>query len=70
MDTDLRRFSPTVAEKAASAGGIRGDRRILKDEENSRARYDGSADGYDASFEEPFDALNSAKKHQIYKQRK
>ena len=61
MDTDLLEGDPTVAEKTASAGGIRGDGGILGMRE-FKGRYDGSADGYDASFGKPFDALKFAKK--------
>ena len=61
MDTDLLEGDPTVAEKTASAGGIRGDGGILGMRE-FKGRYDGSADGYDASFSKPFDALKFAKK--------
>ncbi|WP_456078013.1 ATP-dependent helicase [Mogibacterium diversum] len=61
MDTDLLEGDPTVAERAASAGGIRGDGGILGMRE-FKGRYDGSADGYDASFGKPFDALKFAKK--------
>ena len=61
MDTDLLEGDPTVAERTASAGGIRGDGGILGMRE-FKGRYDGSADGYDASFSKPFDALKFAKK--------
>ena len=61
MDTDLLDGDPTVAERTASAGGIRGDGGILGMRE-FKGRYDGSADGYDASFGKPFDALKFAKK--------
>lgn len=61
MDTDLLEGDPTVAERTASAGGIRGDGGILGMRE-FKGRYDGSADGYDASFVKPFDALKFAKK--------
>ncbi len=61
MDTDLLEGDPTVAERVASAGGIRGDGGILGMRE-FKGRYDGSADGYDASFGKPFDALKFAKK--------
>ena len=61
MDTDLLERDPTVAERTASAGGIRGDGGILGMRE-FKGRYDGSADGYDASFSKPFDALKFAKK--------
>ena len=61
MDTDLLERDPTVAERTASAGGIRGDGGILGMRE-FKGRYDGSADGYDASFGKPFDALKFAKK--------
>ena len=61
MDTDLLEGDPTVAERTASAGGIRGDGGILGMRE-FKGRYDGSADGYDASFGKPFDALKFAKK--------
>lgn len=61
MDTDLLDGDPTVAERTASAGGIRGDGGILGMRE-FKGRYDGSADGYDASFSKPFDALKFAKK--------
>ena len=61
MDTDLLEGDPTVAERTANAGGIRGDGGILGMRE-FKGRYDGSADGYDASFGKPFDALKFAKK--------
>ena len=61
MDTNLLEGDPTVAERTASAGGIRGDGGILGMRE-FKGRYDGSADGYDASFSKPFDALKFAKK--------
>lgn len=61
MDTDLLDGDPTVAERSASAGGIRGDGGILGMRE-FKGRYEGSADGYDASFSKPFDALKFAKK--------
>lgn len=61
MDTDLLEGDPTVAERTASAGGIRGDGGILGMRE-FKGRYEGSADGYDASFSKPFDALKFAKK--------
>ena len=61
MDTDLLDGDPTVAERTASAGGIRGDGGILGMRE-FKGRYEGSADGYDASFSKPFDALKFAKK--------
>ena len=61
MDTTLLEGDPTVAERTASAGGIRGDGGILGMRE-FKGRYDGSADGYDASFGKPFDALKFAKK--------
>lgn len=61
MDTDLLEGDPTVAERTASAGGIRGDGGILGMRE-FKGRYEGSADGYDASFGKPFDALKFAKK--------
>ena len=61
MDTNLLEGDPTVAERTASAGGIRGDGGILGMRE-FKGRYDGSADGYDASFGKPFDALKFAKK--------
>ena len=61
MDTDLLDGDPTVAERSANAGGIRGDGGILGMRE-FKGRYDGSADGYDASFGKPFDALKFAKK--------
>lgn len=61
MDTNLLEGDPTVAERAASAGGIRGDGGILGMRE-FKGRYEGSADGYDASFSKPFDALKFAKK--------
>ena len=61
MDTDLLDGDPTVAERSANAGGICGDGGILGMRE-FKGRYDGSADGYDASFGKPFDALKFAKK--------
>jgi len=61
MDTNLLEGDPTVAERTASAGGIRGDGGILGMRE-FKGRYEGSADGYDASFSKPFDALKFAKK--------
>lgn len=61
MDTDLLDGDPTVAERTASAGGIRGEGGILGMRE-FKGRYEGSADGYDASFSKPFDALKFAKK--------
>lgn len=61
MDTNLLEGDPTVAERAASAGGIRGDGGILGMRE-FKGRYECSADGYDASFSKPFDALKFAKK--------
>lgn len=61
MDTTLLEGDPTVAERTASAGGIRGDGGILGMRE-FKGRYEGSADGYDASFSKPFDALKFAKK--------
>ena len=61
MDTDLLDGDPTVAERSANAGGIYGDGGILGMRE-FKGRYDGSADGYDASFSKPFDALKFAKK--------
>ena len=61
MDTNLLEGDPTVAERTASAGGIRGDGGILGMRE-FKGRYEGSADGYDASFGKPFDALKFAKK--------
>ncbi|MBF1341262.1 MAG: UvrD-helicase domain-containing protein [Mogibacterium diversum] len=61
MDTDLLDGDPTVAERSANAGGIRGDGGILGMRE-FKGRYEGSADGYDASFSKPFDALKFAKK--------
>ena len=61
MDTDLLDGDPTVAERSANAGGIRGDGGILGMIE-FKGRYEGSADGYDASFSKPFDALKFAKK--------
>ena len=61
MDTNLLDGDPTVAERSASAGGIRGDGGILGMRE-FKGRYEGSADGYDASFSKPFDALKFAKK--------
>ena len=61
MDTDLLDGDPTVAERSANAGGIYGDGGILGMRE-FKGRYEGSADGYDASFSKPFDALKFAKK--------
>ena len=61
MDTNLLEGDPTVAERTASAGGIRGDGGILGMRE-FKGRYEGSADGYDASFSKPVDALKFAKK--------
>ena len=61
MDTNLLEGDPTVAERTSSAGGIRGDGGILGMRE-FKGRYEGSADGYDASFSKPFDALKFAKK--------
>ena len=61
MDTNLLEGDPTVAERTASAGGIRGDGGILGMRE-FKGRYECSADGYDASFSKPFDALKFAKK--------
>lgn len=61
MDTDLLDGDPTVAERSANAGGICGDGGILGMRE-FKGRYEGSADGYDASFSKPFDALKFAKK--------
>ena len=61
MDTDLLDGDPTVAERSANAGGIRGDGGIFGMRE-FKGRYEGSADGYDASFSKPFDALKFAKK--------
>lgn len=61
MDTNLLEGDPTVAERTASAGGIRGEGGILGMRE-FKGRYEGSADGYDASFSKPFDALKFAKK--------
>lgn len=61
MDTDLLDGDLTVAERSANAGGIRGDGGILGMRE-FKGRYEGSADGYDASFSKPFDALKFAKK--------
>ena len=61
MDTNLLEGDPTVAERSANAGGIRGDGGILGMRE-FKGRYEGSADGYDASFSKPFDALKFAKK--------
>lgn len=61
MDTDLLDGDPTVAERSANAGGIRGDGGILGMRE-FKGRYEGSADGYDASFSKLFDALKFAKK--------
>ena len=61
VDTNLLEGDPTVAERAASAGGIRGDGGILGMRE-FKGRYECSADGYDASFSKPFDALKFAKK--------
>lgn len=61
MDTTLLEGDPTVAERTASAGGIRGDGGILGMRE-FKGRYEGSVDGYDASFSKPFDALKFAKK--------
>lgn len=61
MDTDLLDGDPTVAERSANAGGIRGDGGILGMRE-FKGRYEGSADGYDDSFSKPFDALKFAKK--------
>jgi ATP-dependent DNA helicase II len=61
MDTNLLEGDPTVAERTASAGGIRGEGGILGMRE-FKGRYECSADGYDASFSKPFDALKFAKK--------
>ena len=61
MDTDLLDGDPTVAERAANAGGICGDGGMLGMRE-FKGRYECSADGYDASFSKPFDALKFAKK--------
>ena len=61
MDTDLLDGDPTVAERSANAGGICGEGGILGARE-FKGRYEGSADGYDASFSKPFDALKFAKK--------
>ena len=61
MDTDFLDGDPTVAERSANAGGIYGDGGILGMRE-FKGRYEGSADGYDASFSKPFDALKFAKK--------
>lgn len=61
MDIDLLDGDPTVAERSANAGGIYGDGGILGMRE-FKGRYEGSADGYDASFSKPFDALKFAKK--------
>ena len=61
MDTDLLDGDLTVAERSANAGGIYGDGGILGMRE-FKGRYEGSADGYDASFSKPFDALKFAKK--------
>ena len=61
MDTDLLDGDQTVAERSANAGGIYGDGGILGMRE-FKGRYEGSADGYDASFSKPFDALKFAKK--------
>ena len=61
MNTDLLDGDQTVAERAAIAGGLHGDGGILGARE-FKGRYDGNADGYDASFSKPFDALKFAKK--------
>lgn len=61
MNTDLLDGDQTVAERAAMAGGLHGDGGILGSRE-FKGRYDGNADGYDASFSKPFDALKFAKK--------
>ena len=61
MDTDLLDGDQTVAERSAMAGGLHGDGGILGARE-FKGRYEGSADGYDASFSRPFDALKFAKK--------
>lgn len=61
MDTDLLDGDPTVAERSANSGGICGDGGILGMRE-FKGRYEGSADGCDASFSKPFDALKFAKK--------
>lgn len=61
MDTNLLDGDQTVAERSANAGGIYGDGGILGMRE-FKGRYEGSADGYDASFSKPFDALKFAKK--------
>lgn len=61
MNTDLLDGDQTVAERAAMAGGLHGDGGILGARE-FKGRYDGNADGYDASFSKPFDALKFAKK--------
>lgn len=61
MDADLLDGDQTVAQRAAAAGGIHGDGGILGTRE-FKGRYEGSADGFDASFSKPFDALKFAKK--------
>lgn len=61
MDTDLLDGDQTVAERSAMAGGLHGDGGILGARE-FKGIYEGSADGYDASFSRPFDALKFAKK--------
>lgn len=61
MDTDLLDGDQTVAERSAMAGGLHGDGGILGARE-FKGRYEGSADGYDANFSRPFDALKFAKK--------
>ena len=61
MDVDLLDGDQTVAQRAAAAGGIHGDGGILGARE-FKGRYEGSADGFDASFSKPFDALKFAKK--------
>lgn len=61
MNTDLLDGDQTVADRAAMAGGLHGDGGILGARE-FKGRYDGNADGYDASFSKPFDALKFAKK--------
>ena len=61
MNTDLLDGDQTVAERTAMAGGLHGDGGILGARE-FKGRYDGNADGYDASFSKPFDALKFAKK--------
>lgn len=61
MNVDLLEGDPTAIQRAAAGGGFLGDDGLFGTRE-FKGRYEGSADGYDAGFTKPFDALKFARK--------